>query len=522
MANVRRCGKEYAAAFDCQAPDRGEREPRDEKGVSHYYSPVTRGLLRLARRVHLKSSIRGVLIAGFTAVFGLWVLSSYELVRRLHALEERTTAEHAAALRGERLIAAVRTNVLLGSIYLRDAIIDGRSANVEDYRQQLGEIRGEVDQLLPGYLVEVTAPEERQQWAQLQRELDEYWKSRELAFPRGVALDTTEAAAALRSRVVPSRNTILQILDRLSELQVLSQRRHEAEASALYAELRDRLLLIGALAIVVGLIVALLATRHVGRLEQQIEDRRAEERRTRQDLERLSAHLVTVQEEERRSLARELHDEVGQALTAIKMDVAMALRSADAMRSIEPGGRIASWLEDARSIAENSLQSVRDLSQLLHPSMLDDFGLPEALHSYLRTFSKRTGIGTELIQHGMEQRLPQAMEVCVYRIVQEALTNVARHSCARSAVITLSQSASGLYVTIDDDGRGIDRSVPPFGSASPRGLGVIGMRERAQALGGTFALEPRVSGGTRVAVRLPAVSRPPDVSDNPHSERLAG
>jgi signal transduction histidine kinase len=490
--------------------------------ASHYYSSVPGGLSRLARRVPLKSSIRGVLIAGFAVVFGLWVLSSYELVRRLRAVEHRTTAEHGAALRGERLLAAVRTNVLLGSIYLRDAIIDGRSMNVEYYRQQLTEIRGEIDRLLPAYVVDVTVPEERQIWAQLQKELDEYWKSRELAFAPGAPLDTTAAAAALRSRVVPSRNAILQILDRLSELQVLSQRRHEAEASALYAELRNRLLLIGALAIVVALIVALLATRHVGHLERQIEDQRAAERRTRQDLERLSAHLVTVQEEERRSLARELHDEVGQALTAIKMDVAMALRGADAIRAAEPGGRIASWLEDARSIAENSLQSVRDLSQLLHPSMLDDFGLPEALRSYLRTFSKRTGIGTELIQHGMEQRLSQEIEVCVYRIVQEALTNVARHSGARNAVVTLSQDDGGLDMTIDDDGGGIDRLVPRFGSTSTRGLGVIGMRERAQALGGTFALEGRDGGGVRVAVHLPAVPRPDDVSEKSRSERLAG
>jgi signal transduction histidine kinase len=122
----------------------------------------------------------------------------------------------------------------------------------------------------------------------------------------------------------------------------------------------------------------------------------------------------------------------------------------------------------------------------------------------------------------MEQRLPQEMEVCVYRIAQEALTNVARHSGARSAVVALSQNASGVHMTIDDDGGGIDRAVPRFGSASTRGLGVIGMRERAQALGGTFALEPRRGGGTRVAVHLPAVPQPAELLEKPPSERLAG
>jgi signal transduction histidine kinase len=462
------------------------------------------------------------LIAGFAVVFGLWVLSGYELVRRLAALEQRTTAEHDAALSGARVLTTIRTNVLLGSVYLRDAIIDNRSMSADYYRQELNRIRREVEQLLPDYLVDVTSAEERQHWSQLETELNEFWKSRELAFSPDGPLDTSEAASVLRRRVVPSRTAILQILDRLSELQVLSQRRHEAEASALYVELRNRLLVIGALAILVGLIVAVLATNHVGRLERQIERQRAGEQRTRRDLERLSARLVTVQEEERRSLSRELHDEVGQALTAIKMDVTVARRGVDALQTAESGARIVSWLDDARSIAENTLQSVRDLSQFLHPSMLDDFGLPEALRSYLRTFSKRTGISAQFVQTGKEQRLPQATEVCLYRIVQEAVTNVVRHSGARNAVVRLSQTNDGLEMTIDDDGQGIDQEISRLDASSARGLGVIGMRERVQALGGTFALESRREGGTRVAVHLPAFPTAANVSDTLNPERLAG
>ena len=279
------------------------------------------------------------MIAGFAVVFGLWVLSGYELVRRLAALEERTAAEHEAALKGARLLTTIRTNVLLGSVYLRDAIIDNRSMSADYYRQELSKIRREVEQLLPNYLVDVTSAEERQHWSQLATELNEFWKSRELAFSPDGPLDTSEAASLLRRRVVPSRTAILQILDRLSELQVLSQRRHEAEASALYVELRNRLLVIGALAILVGLIVAVVATNHVGRLERQIERQRAGEQRTRRDLERLSARLVTVQEEERRSLSRELHDEVGQALTAIKMDVTVARRGVPAACGGDPRRR---------------------------------------------------------------------------------------------------------------------------------------------------------------------------------------
>ena len=447
------------------------------------------------------STIRGVLIAGFAAVFGLWVLSGYDIIRRLADVERRTAAEQQSAIATERLLSTVRTNVLLGSIYLRDALIDNRPVTVDFYRGELNTIRAEVDRLMAGY-GEGTAPEERALWAALRTQLDEYWKSRELVFAPAAPLNTSEAAAVLRRRVVPNRETILRITDQLSSLQSLSQQRHETEVSALYAELRQRLVLIGTFAILIGMIVAFVATRHVGHLQRHIENQQDAERRTRQELERLSARLVDAQEQERRSLARELHDEVGQALTAIKMDVTVALRGLDT------DSRLVSPLEDARSLAENTLQGVRDLSQLLHPSTLDDFGLPETLRSYLHSFSKRTGIRTQLVQHGMESRLPAAVEVCVYRITQEALTNVARHSGARNVVLTVAHRANGLSLTIDDDGRGV--SGIGAGSAG-HGLGVIGMRERAQTLGGTFALESRHGGGTRVAVTLPAIPAPTDL-----------
>lgn len=458
------------------------------------------------------STIRGALIAGFAVVFGLWLLSGYELVRRLHALETRTAAEQQAALRGERVLSTVRTNVLLGSIYLRDALIDNRPMTVDYYRDELNDIRAEVERVLPAYLVEVASDEERGPWAELQIELQEYWKSRELVFASSTPLNTSAAANVLRRRVVPSRDTILQIIDRITDLQTLAQRRHEAEISLLYAELRSRLLLIGIVAIVFGVVVAGLATRHVTALEREIEHQRGSEEQTRHELERLSARLVTVQEEERRSLARELHDEVGQALTAIKMDVAVALRTSP------DGSREKSALEDARALTENTLQGVRDLSQLLHPSVLDDFGLPETVAAYLRGFSKRTGIRAQLRQDGVDERFSPEVEVCIYRIAQEALTNVARHSGARRARVTMARLPDALELIVEDDGRGIAPVVR--GRSSGGGLGLIGMRERAQALGGSFALHSDVGEGTRVIVRIPVNAAPGSQADR--LEALAG
>jgi signal transduction histidine kinase len=273
---------------------------------------------------------------------------------------------------------------------------------------------------------------------------------------------------------------------------VANQRRQQ-ESDLLYAQVRTRLLSMGATTLIVALVVAVMASRHVNRLQRQIEHQRRIEQETRQDLERLSARLVDVQEQERRTLARELHDEVGQALTAVKMDIGIGLRA-------DVDIRVRTALEEARDLTENTLRGVRDMSQLLHPSVLDDFGLPATLTTYLRNFSHRAGIRAQLAET-MEQRLAPEIEVCVYRIVQEALNNIAQHSGATACTVSLNAGGGVLRLVVEDNGRGIGPVAVRMNSG--RGLGLIGMRERAQALGGTFTIRERDGGGTVVAVTLP-------------------
>ena len=231
-------------------------------------------------------------------------------------------------------------------------------------------------------------------------------------------------------------------------------------------------------------------------LEREINRQRLAETQNRLDLERLSARLVDAQEAERRSLARELHDEVGQALTAIKISVGVALRTP----GTPPSARAA--LEEASGIAETTLHGVRELSQLLHPSMLDDFGLPETLAAYVRNFSKRTGIRARFLHDGAEGRLAPDAEVAIYRIVQEALANVARHSGATSCLVSLRRTSDQVELVIEDSGRGMTLST---GTGDVRrGLGLMGMRERAQSLDGRFTPTNRPEGGACIVVTLPA------------------
>ena len=431
------------------------------------------------------SSIRVVLMLGFTAVFALWLAWGLQLIRNLEHIEGNVETLQRNYTRGEEALSQVRTNVLLGSIYLRDALIDSTPARREYYRAELTRLRDELEALLAAYLKDVP-PAERDRWARLQEELAAYWMSHAI----GLTSDTRtpiESYLLLRQQVVSRRDGVLEIIDQLWALQSAARHQQERETAALYAEVRARLVLIGSLTLVGALAAAFLAIRRVSRLQHQVEQQRLEERRMRRDLERLSAGLVDVQERERREISRELHDAIGQALTAVKLDIGIALRG-----NISDRTRAA--LHEANDITETTLQSVRDLSQLLHPSTLDDFGLPDTLRTYLKRFAERTGIRAQLMA-ALPERLPPQIEMSLYRIIQEAMNNVARHSGATACMVTINTVARGLQLVIDDNGRGLKAD-------QGHGLGLIAMRERAVAQGGSLTIESPVTGGTRVIVTM--------------------
>ena len=459
------------------------------------------------RRIWSRSSISGALALGLAAMFALWLGTGYELLRNLAEVEHRVNDVHASFVRGEETLSAIRTSVLLGSIYLRDALVDTTGPR-QYYRDELRRIRTDIEQRLADYPDAVERSVEPMEWQQLKQGLDAYWATLDLFLGPEAPTTYVQGTGILRRQVVPARTNVLRIVDRLADLQRLAQRQRETDASKLYADVRLRVIMIGAATLFIGVIVSGFVLRRVNGLERELHRRRIVEIENRRDLERLSARLVDAQEQERRALARELHDEVGQALTAIKMEVGVALRGT------QPDSRVRTSLEEARAIAETTLQGVRDLSQLLHPSMLDDFGLPETLTAYLRSFSKRTGIRADVTIGGLDARLPPAVEVAVYRIIQEALTNSARHSGALTCTVSVTRASDALRVIVDDDGTGMRDDA---GTRMSRGLGVIGMRERAQSLAGTFAIEERPGGGTRIRVTVPLVRQGRDVP-----EALAG
>jgi signal transduction histidine kinase len=180
----------------------------------------------------------------------------------------------------------------------------------------------------------------------------------------------------------------------------------------------------------------------------------------------------------------------------VKLDLSAVARSS------QVSGSAAEALVEARSTTDAAIQGVRHLSQLLHPAMLDEFGLAVTLEAHMRGFSQRTGVLTELVQDGMETRITPGVEICVYRVVQEALTNVAKHAQATSCRVFLHRLSHSLLVTVEDDGRGMASMHRRDDSELP-GIGLVGIRERVTRLGGRLDVDTRVGKGTRLTIELP-------------------
>lgn len=212
----------------------------------------------------------------------------------------------------------------------------------------------------------------------------------------------------------------------------------------------------------------------------------------RERLADLTSQLIEAHEVERRFIACELHDEVGQSLTGLKLMLEVMRRSASPA--------IAEQLRESTEIVNDLLSRVRDLSLDLRPSMLDDAGLLPTLTWLCGRFSSRTGVAVELHHSGADQRFPPQIETAAYRIVQEALTNVARHAQAESALVQLYADKRSLRVQVIDCGRGFDRSLV---FASGQSVGLAGMRERVDLLGGRLQIETAPGDGVHLTADLP-------------------
>lgn len=323
----------------------------------------------------------------------------------------------------------------------------------------------------------------------MRSEIDAWWQVLQTAFQWNPAQRDRLRYTFFYEQLVPRRTTMLQIADRIAEINERGLNRAEERLSASAESLRWSLLVTFGITLLGGIVLAVATIALTRRLEREVERRLNETTEARSDLQALSARLVRAQEEERRTLARELHDEVGQSLSAIIMEAGNAEAAVSA-------GEIRRRVSSIGSIAEKTLNIVRDLALLLRPSMLDDFGLLPALNWHAREMSKRTGLNVRISADPASDDLPDEHKTCIYRLVQEALNNAARHASARNLQVAVRNQADRVIFSVQDDGSGFDK-------ASVRGLGLLGMEERVRRLGGTFHIDSQLGRGTTIAAELP-------------------
>ena len=459
-------------------------------------------------------TIRRAAFLGFAVILVLWVGSGYDILQRLHEVEAHARATNARFLRAEELLSSVSRDALLSSIYLRDLLSANTPHEILHARQQLIETRRHVEASMAEYTALLGEAQEPASLTELRGALASRWSSLAPVFDPAYQTPSADMAARLRAGAAPRRESILRISEQIHAANQEAFERRQQEVGEVYRAAQQRVWIIGAVALVLSLGIATLVIVYARTLEKAAEAQFERDEENRRVLQRLSARLVHAQEDERRTIARELHDEVGQALTAVKTELGLAERRARASGASDPG------LEEARGITDRALNTVRDLSQLLRPTLLDDLGLAAATDSLLRGVSRRTGIRADLEADGAVGRLATEVETCAYRIVQESVTNVARHADATAVRVTLVRRGLTLRIRIEDNGRGFDAG--RLAASDTRGLGLIGMRERVSGLRGVFVLDTAPGRGTRIAVDLPALAPNAAGADAPEEPAATG
>jgi signal transduction histidine kinase len=241
-----------------------------------------------------------------------------------------------------------------------------------------------------------------------------------------------------------------------------------------------------------GVVIAFFGGRRISALQRHSESHRKRIEKSEEERRRLSAELVRAQEEERKHISRELHDEVGQTLTALGIEIGNIQR----LRR-DPGPEFDEHVDAAKDLAQGTLKTVREIAMGLRPSMLDDSGLAPALRWQIREFSKRTRVPVDLQTDGMLDALGERVSTCIYRVVQEALTNCARHANARSVRVAIHGKDNLVHLAIQDDGIGFDPS------DETHGLGIVGIEERVHDLGGNVRITSESRRGTLLLVEIP-------------------
>lgn len=440
-------------------------------------------------RVRLRS--RGALFAGFGALLGLMAIICVDALHTLAAFDNSNRQIRQEFIYRERTLEQIRTGLYRSANVLRDYILVGAAdpAARNTLRTELASIYSEMSAGLKA-CIQSLPEDKRGPFQHLDVELETYWSKVIPDVVSGAAEQIGSGNPGLRDDVLLQHAGILKITKEVSALNSYDLDESERRIAEDAARFRRRFLVFATITLGFGFVLTGATIFYASRLENNLEEKYFESLNAKGELKELSKRLVEAEERERRAISRELHDEVGQSLGALILEVEHLAEMSTESTAHTKG------LQNIRLLAENCVNEVRNVTLLLRPSMLDDLGLVAALEWQAREVSRRTGMVVDTVDENVSDKLPDEHRTCVYRIVQEALNNCSKHAYAKNVRVVVHQEPNQLRVSIEDDGKGFDPS-------RLRGLGLVGMNERVSQLGGVLKVDSDPARGTRLRVELP-------------------
>ena len=416
-----------------------------------------------------------VLMAGFTLVIVLLAAAAIVGIRNIQSIQENANS----LVREQSL-----TNRLIDELHSQQTTLSEvfsvleRDPDSVDYYKIMSQL-DEADRDIARISGQGARTAEHDLWQRLNiSSLDFSREARRL-------LDIEEPETFSSIDLFRFHGAFTTVVARLLEGEYRKLNAAQAQIERRTSHLRDNSLAFAGSSVLLALIFAVVTVRMVSQLIRRLEWQTAE-------LGRVSWHMLEDQEATARRFSHELHDELGQSLTAVRTNLS-ALTAAGGESAAHWGPRLA----DCLHLVDEAIGNVRQMSQLLRPTILDDFGLEAGLRWLAEGFAARTGIEVA-VDSSYSGRLPDEAETHLFRISQEALTNIARHAGAHHVQMKLTSSGAEIRLTIQDDGRGLS-AAPTTG----RGLGLIGMRARARSAGGDTTVRSRPGQGVLIEVRVP-------------------
>ncbi len=428
-----------------------------------------------------RRNIHRVLAAGFALVILLLLAAGFVGVVNVRSIRSSTSSLLSEQIVTTRLIHEIRDEqAALGAVFHRLAR-DPEAIDRDRVLRQLDDAGAAIHNTVAAA---AGTPEEK------------LWRSLESAavsFSNEVRrfIDQPKDDRSAMRRLVQEHDAVIAIIVKLVDASSLRASAAQAHIEAYSSSLvRQSAALLGA-CLLLAVLSTILTVRSTSLLLRKMEEQATE-------LSRVSWHMLDKQETVARRFSHELHDELGQTMTAVKAN----------LLAMEPlPGAARERRDDCVRLVDTAIGNIRELSQLLRPTILDDFGLAAGLTWLAERFSARTGIQVDCKSNG-HARLPEDTETHLFRIAQEALTNVARHSAAKNVTISLAVDDARVELRIADDGKGLSSGAP-----AKRGMGMIGMRARARSAGGELAVGESPAGGVEIRVKLPRRGVPHESKD---------